>query len=183
MTHVLIGAGKHAHVVYELARSLNFEFSGYVDPLVKFFFNIKILPDEIYDNCIMGIGGVTPDALMRRHSVFEQYKNQGSDFSTLISPHSIVSVNAKISDGVIINHGAIVQYNSNIHSNVIINTGAIVEHDAIVESGTHVAPGAIILGSAHIGKCCLIGAGAMILPGSIVPDNTLVPAMAKYKNA
>jgi sugar O-acyltransferase (sialic acid O-acetyltransferase NeuD family) len=183
MNNVLIGAGGHAAVVYEISQQQKIEFDSFIDPEVQFFNGLnsikKIENDALY---FMGLGGVTIDSLLKRQTIYDNYYKQGFQSFVLKSDYSYVSSISEIGMGTLIAHRAVVQVSAKIGRNVIINTGAIIEHDAVIEDGCHIAPGAIVLGGAKICFCSMIGAGAVVLPNQIVPENTLISSLTRYKN-
>lgn len=182
MIKAIIGSGGHASVVHEIAQQNEIAFDFFVDNSVEEFMGLK--KEKEYGNFefyFFGIGGVTPNILQKRHALYKQYKQRGYSSFKLISKYSYLSEFSLVDDGVLIAHHAVVQTGARIEENVIINTGAIVEHDSIIEGGCHIAPGAIILGGAKISSCSIIGAGAVVLPYQIVPPNTLIPSLTRYK--
>ncbi len=181
MSFVLLGAGGHARVVYEIAIQLGVNVRGFVDPLVTSFEELPKLSEDFYPQVIMGIGGVRPEQLEKRHTLYIKYLQKQVLFLSMISCKAIVSKTAKIGTGTIVGNGSIIQAGACLGENVIINTGVIIEHGAVISDGSHIAPGAIILGDVTIGKFCLIGAGAVILPGATIPDRMLVPALTRYR--
>jgi sugar O-acyltransferase (sialic acid O-acetyltransferase NeuD family) len=183
MVRVLIGSGSHAAVVYEIAQQKNLFFDAFVDPSVHVFKNLKKMNEyDSFFSYFVGIGGMVITDLLKRQSLYENYKRNNYKSFNLISNYSYVSELATIGDGTLIAHHAVIQTEAKLGENNIINTGTIIEHDAIIEDGCHIAPGAIILGGARVGSCSMIGAGAVILPYQIVPSQTLVPALTRYKN-
>lgn len=183
MANILVGAGGHAKVVYEVAQLNGFNFYGFIDPIVQIFFNLRKLEDfSDRDLYFLGIGGISPMQLEQRHLLYQHYKNKGISSLTLISSSAYVSPLAFVGMGSFVSNKAIIQPKVRIGENVIINTGAIIEHDVIIEDGVHVAPGAIVLGGCKIGCQSLIGAGAVILPGQVVPEKTLISSLTRYRN-
>jgi len=181
---ILVGAGGHANVVYDVLCENNKKISGFIDPSVNAFYALEKLSDDFSDftqtSLVMCLGAVAPESLQRRYKLFCQYREKSADFLSVISNHSIVSNNAKIGEGVFVNNGAVINGPCEIQALAIINTRAIIEHDVIVGAGTHIAPGAIVLGNCQIGKNCMIGAGAVILPNTTIPDNSLIPSLTRY---
>ena len=183
MTTILIGAGGHAKIVYEIAEQNRINFDGFADPKTLTFKELKKLQeDDFYELYFIGIGGVNVAQLEKRHALHQNYKLNGSSSFRLLSPHAYVSQSAMIGYGTLVAHNAVIQVDANIGENVIINTSAIIEHDAIIEDGAHIGPGAIVLGGAQVGAMSMIGAGAVILPGQVVPAKTLVSSLTRYLN-
>lgn len=127
-------------------------------------------------NFVLGLGGVSPDALERRFSLFERYLAAGRAAPAICHPAAYVSPSAQIEEGAIILAGAVVQPGVVIGRAAIVNTGAIVEHDSQLGAGSHLAPRAVLLGGVTVGCCTMIGAGAIVLPHSEVGDKILIPA-------
>ena len=182
MRSILIGAGGHASVVWEIAQERGIIFDAFVDENVDHFRDIeKTNSDYAYEIFFLGIGGVNPEQLEKRHSLYTKICTKGLTSIMLQSNQSCVSQSAHVETGTLIAHCAVVQIGAVIQSNCIINTGAIIEHDAVIENGCHIAPGAIILGGAKVGHCSMIGAGAVVLPHQVVPPYTLVPSLTRFK--
>jgi sugar O-acyltransferase (sialic acid O-acetyltransferase NeuD family) len=183
VTTVLIGAGGHAKVVYEIAEQNRINFDGFIDPRMLSLKGLKKLQDnDSFESYFIGIGGVNVSQLGKRHLLYQNFKLNGSSSFKLLSPRAYVSHSAVVGNGTLVAHNAVIQADANIGENVIINTNAVVEHDAIIEDGAHIGPGAIILGGALVGAMSMIGAGAVILPGQEVRSETLVPSLTRYQN-
>jgi acetyltransferase EpsM len=183
MTNVLIGAGGHANVVYEISLQNGIRIDGFIDPKVQFFKSLKKMKDEEpFKHFFIGIGGSKIEELEKRHLLYQNYKLKNCLALKLLSHSAIISETSSVGEGTLIAHNAVLQPETIIGENVIINTGAIIEHDAIIEDGVHVGPGAIVLGGAKIGKMSMIGAGAVILPNQKVAPKMLIASLNRYRN-
>jgi len=184
MSIVLIGAGGHAKVILDTAKSINKKIVGFIDDNVEEFFGLtKLYDKDLFQNknklsAIIAFGAVKVDEAKRRNDVFSKYK--GINFTTLIHRQAIVSTKAKIGKGVVIFPGAIINAGAIIDDNAIINSAAIIEHDATIGKGTHICPGAIVLGGASVAKNSIVGAGAVILPYSEILTPKLIYALTRY---
>lgn len=183
MTAVLIGAGGHAKVAYEISLLSDIKFDGFIDPKVECFKSLKKMQDDdLLKYFFIGIGGSRIDELEKRHLLYQSYKLQNCTALRLLSNTAVISETSSVGEGTLVAHNAVIQPDAEIGENVIINTGAIIEHDAIVEDGAHIGPGAIILGGAKIGKVSMIGAGAVILPAQEVASRMLIASLTRYRN-
>jgi acetyltransferase EpsM len=183
MTNVLIGAGGHAKVVYEISMQNGIKIDGFIDPKVQFFKSLKKMKDEEpFKHFFIGMGGSKIEELEKRHLLYQNYKLKNCIALKLLSNSAIISETSNVGDGTIIAHNAVLQPETTIGENVIINTGAIIEHDVIIEDGVHVGPGAIVLGGATIGRMSMIGAGAVVLPAQEVAPRMLIASLTRYKN-
>jgi len=183
---LLVGAGGHARAIAEVLAAARDPVESYVDPRPSNWLNVhhirsdsevEALPAE---SLVLGVGGMSPEQLTRRHELFHSYRRHGWTPRTVIHASAVISAQCEIGVGCIILAGAVIQPATQLGEAVIVNTGAIVEHDSSVGAGSHVAPGAIVLGGCRVGAECMIGAGALVLPGAEVPDRTLVPAGGRY---
>jgi sugar O-acyltransferase (sialic acid O-acetyltransferase NeuD family) len=183
---LLVGAGGHARAIAEALAVAQSPVDTYVDPQPSKWLNARhfrseseaeALPAERF---VLGVGGMSPEQLTRRHELFRAYRARGWTPHSVIHASAVISAQSEIGDGCIILARAVIQPATQLGEAVIVNTGAIVEHDSRIGAGAHVAPGAIVLGGCKVGEECMIGAGALVLPGAEVPDRTLVPAGTRY---
>lgn len=186
MSVTMIGAGGHARAVAEALVATGSPIDAYVDPNRSDWLDVRHLKSDAEaevlrpNGFVLGMGGVSPDELWSRRQIFNQYCARGWAPRTVIHPKAFVSSSATLAEGCVVLACAVLQPAVVLGDAVIVNTGAIVEHDSHIGSGTHVAPGAIVLGGSVVGKDCMIGAGAVVLPGARVPDNTFIPATARW---
>lgn len=187
MTMLLVGAGGHGRVVVEIATRLGLRLAAYVDRNAADWLDVPRYADEpqalsAYPEAglALGMGGVTPQALKRRLSLFSASWSAGRDWPALIHPDASVTADAVAGKGTQVMAMARFQPGARVGRGVIVNTGAIIEHGAVLGDGCHIAPGAIVLGDCVIGSCAMIGAGAVVLPGARVPDGALVKAGERF---
>jgi len=185
---LIIGSGGHAMVVIDILRQLDFEIAAIISKdstnISKMFNNIKVLddkevliefpPNDVY--LANGIGSM-PDNKVRS-KLFNYYKELNYKFLSIISPHSIVSQYAYLSEGVHILPGAIVNSGALIGENSIINSGAIIEHECNIGKNNHIAPGASLSGSVITGEFVHVGTGANVIQGVEIGNNSTVGAGA-----
>lgn len=180
----MIGNGGHASVLIEILQMQSRKIIGYTAPKQQNESGITYLGnDEIIEQfdkksieLILGLG--TVQVSIQRKVIFEQYKQLGYTFGTVIHPQAIISPTATLGEGVQIMAGTIVQTHTKVADNTIVNTGTIIDHDCTISSHTHLAPGVIISGGVHIGENCHIGTAATIIQGITIGDKCLVGAGA-----
>jgi sugar O-acyltransferase (sialic acid O-acetyltransferase NeuD family) len=183
---LLVGAGGHAKAVVECLAAADSAPTAYVDPQTRAWLRAKHYADDDEVGAganryfVLGLGGITPQALRRRLELFDRYVARGWRPAPAIHASAEVSGDAVLADGVVVLRRAVVQPGARIGRAAIVNTGAIVEHDAEIGAGAHIAPGAVILGDCRIGVAAMIGAGAVVLPSTQVPDETLVAALTRF---
>jgi sugar O-acyltransferase (sialic acid O-acetyltransferase NeuD family) len=212
MNIVIIGAGGHARVVYDILRSdHNVDVSAFVDntprgsdetimgvPVVG---DHRVLTDFVRDNDVAGFIVAVGDNEIR-HNHFDDMRDRGLEPVSAIHPEAIISETADIGAGSVIASGAIVTTNAEIGENAIINTGSVVEHETEVGDHVHIGPGTTIAGRVTVGERTFVGMGssvkdytdigaeAVVGAGSVVLDdvgaNTVVagtPAELKKDNS
>lgn len=208
---VLIGSGQHARVVmynmkeqgkYEVACFLDSdaskvgqEYEGY---LIEGTYEDSERIREKYktNKFFIAFGN-----MKYRKKVFEDFIAKGWEAVNIIHPDAVVSREAKLGQGVLIECGCLITPNPIIGNNVVVNTGSQVNHDNIVENHVYMASGIVLSGGVTIkensliddgvvvtlgktvGKNCIVGAGAIVT--SDIEDNSVaygVPAKVIRKN-
>jgi acetyltransferase EpsM len=202
---LIIGAGGHAKVVFDIAEKLGKCVIGFFDEIsaIENFNDIKVykhLDDivEVCDNNVYIFIAIGDN--YARQNVYNRIveKIEFPNFATLIDPSAVVSNSNIIDQGTVVMPGAIINSHTKVGKHCIVNTGAQLDHDCKMDDFSSVGPGVICGGNVSIGKnsaICLganiiekinIGAGSIIGSGSVVlkdvPKNVLVHGIpAKVK--
>jgi UDP-4-amino-4,6-dideoxy-N-acetyl-beta-L-idosamine acetyltransferase len=183
---VLIGAGGHASVLFDILNAQNRNVVAIVSPrdtqINKIFSAVKHLDDEEFLNSyssedielVNGIGQQPHSDL--RMTINEHYLARGYKFVNVLSELSMISKYSVIGEGVQILNGAVIQAGSRIGSHSIINTSAIVEHDSIVGEYCFMGPGSIICGSVKVKDKVFIGASSTVLQNIEIGHSSIVGA-------
>jgi acetyltransferase EpsM len=179
----VIGAGEHARVVIESARSIgSWDGIGVVDkaPIGNamaaldvallgdddaFVAQLEALDARDRPALLLGVGA-TPGADVRQ-ALARRYDGLGR-WATVIDPGARISPSAQVGAGSVVLVGAIVNGGARLGAHVIVNSGAIVEHDTVLGDFVHVAPGAVLGGGVRI------EAGAFVGLGSLVRDHVTI---------
>lgn len=190
---IIIGGGGHAKVLMELIRFMGqYKIIEVLDSQLKagiYISEIAVLGKddllaELYDkgirNACIGVGSIRDNS--KRKMLYEKVKQIGFNIPSLIHPHSILSNNIKLLEGVQIMAGVIIQANSSIGLNTIINTGSIIEHDCQIGNHVHICPGAVISGGCVVGDGAFVGAGATFIQGIKIGNNAIIAAGAVVIN-
>lgn len=189
---VLIGSGQHARVVmYNMREQGKYEVACFLDA-------DKNKVGQSYEGYY--IEGTYEDAefirekyktnkffiafgnMKYRKKVFEQFISNGWEPVNIIHPDAVVSKDATIGKGVLIECGCLVTPNPVIGDNVVVNTGSQVNHDNIIEDHVYMASGIILSGGVRIEENTLIDDGVVITLGKTVGKNCIIGAGAVVTN-
>ncbi|WVU41687.1 pilin glycosylation protein [Fusobacterium polymorphum] len=113
-----------------------------------------------------------------RKKVFDYFINNGWEAVNIIHPDAVVSKNARLGKGILIECGCLITPNPVIGNNVVVNTGSQVNHDNIIEDNVYIASGVILSGGIKIGENTLLDDGVIITLGCSVGKNSLIGAGA-----
>lgn len=186
----LIGCGQHSDVVrYNMMAQGKYEPVGFIDnqkdcigEIVK---GLPILADyeteditKLIDKYGTNKFFIAFGSMKRRKKVFEKLVNLGFEPVNIFHPNAVISPDAKIGRGVLIECGCLVTPNPVIGDNVVINTGSQVNHNNIVENHVYIASGVILSGGVKIGENTLLDDGVIVTLGQSVGKNSLVGAGA-----
>lgn len=113
-----------------------------------------------------------------RSSVYENFVRNGFEAVNIIHPNAIISPQAKIGRGVLIECGCLITPNPVIGDNVVVNTGSQVNHDNVVENHVYIASGVVLSGGVKIGRNTLLDDGVVVTLGRSVGENCIIGAGA-----
>ena len=185
---ILVGCGQHANVVlYNIREQNKYDVIGYFDSddeKVGLNFNgLEVIKN--YQTCdlkqmikkyntnkfFLGFGN-----MKYRKVVYEEFINAGWEAVNIFHPNAIISKDAIIGKGVLIEAGCLVTPNPKIGDNVVINTGSQVNHDNIINNHAYIASGVILSGGVMIGENTLIDDGVIVTLGKRVGDECIIGA-------
>ena len=178
---LLIGGGGFAKEVDEVATLCGHEVIGYVGdadtalqrPHLGAIDDIPQLRDK-YDAVFIAFGATDRKKTEKRGEVVARLAQMGIPSIPLVSPNAVVSRGALVEDGAFVAHGVVISVDAKIRSHAILNSSAIVGHDAEIGANTTIAPGAFIGGHAKVGGDSLIGPGALVLEGRKIGQSVIV---------
>jgi sugar O-acyltransferase (sialic acid O-acetyltransferase NeuD family) len=176
---IIIGSGGHGKVVADvLVRSDTNSFSMTDSSPIK----VGCIIQNKKVSLLRGVANfesfhIAIGANQVRYDLYVKY-SLDADFISVISPDSYVASTAIVMNGVFIAAMSVVSVDAHIGFGCIINHGAIVEHDCLVGDFCHIAPNATLLGGVSLGKRVFVGAGAIILPGVRIADDVVIGAGA-----
>ncbi|WP_373687745.1 acetyltransferase [Clostridium tagluense] len=185
---VICGAGGFGREVAWLIENINkvkkeWNIMGFVDNTPelkeKIINNYPVLGDEswfdgiwypIYTVCAIG------SSKGKRSWVERLSKNKNIQFATLIDPSVNISNVVQIGEGTIICAGTIVTVNIKIGNHVIINLDCTVGHDAVILDYCTINPSVNISGNVYISSMVEVGTGTNIIQGKSIGTNSIIGA-------
>lgn len=185
---LILGAGGHAKVLIDALLAGSAAIAGLVDSDPGLsgtsVLGIPILggddvvtdfpPAEIL--LVDGLGSV--GLPLRRHRLFNRFKDLGYSFATVVHPSAVVACDVALGEGTQVMAGAVIQPGTRIGVNVIINTRASVDHDCVIGDHAHLAPGVTLSGGVQVGAGCHLGTAATVIQGVVIGAQSLVAAGA-----
>ncbi|TKX82268.1 acetyltransferase [Halorubrum sp. SD626R] len=195
MKAIIIGAGGHARVVYDILRhDRNITVESFVDNTrrgsdedimgVQVTGDHSVIPSLIEDGVNLFIIAVGDNDIRQDH--FETLREHELRPVNAVHPSAEITPTAKLGTGSVFAASSNVSTNAVVGNNVIINTDALVEHETEVHDHAHIGPGSKIAGRVEVGdgafigigttikEYVTIGKGAIVGAGSVVLDD--VPA-------
>jgi sugar O-acyltransferase (sialic acid O-acetyltransferase NeuD family) len=184
---ILVGAGGHAKVVFDLISVLGLDCLAVSCPEasnLRQWRGLAVISDqqlsELYSpaqvDLVLGIGFMPGTNLRQR--LFEQFSQLGYQFRTLRHPTAWISASARLGQGCQVMAGVIIQADAECADNVIINTSASIDHDTVIGAHSQIAPGAVLCGAVVVEECVFIGASATVIQSRRIGKGAVVAAGA-----
>lgn len=185
---VLVGSGQHARVVlYNMREQGKYEVACFLDSdsskagtiyegyeVAGTYDDLKAIEDRYHTNKFFIAFGT----MKYRKKVFDHFVSQGWEAVNIFHPDAVISPDAKIGKGVLIECGCLITPNPTIGDNVVVNTGSQVNHDNIVEDNVYIASGVVLSGGVTIRENTLLDDGVIVTLGRSVGKNCIIGAGA-----
>jgi len=184
---LLLGAGGHAAVLYDLLLVFGLLPHGVIDRRLKagdIWEGLPILGDDDVlstfspeDFFLVNGLGANPNCAPR-NALYARLRSKGFIFPALVHPSAIIAHNVVLKEGCQIMASSILQSGVTLCENSVINTRSSIDHHCHIGPGTFISPGAILCGSVTIEEGAFIGVGAILLPNVRVGKDAIVGAGA-----
>lgn len=186
---ILIGSGQHCNVViYNVIEQNLYDIIGILDsdsdktdnkvqgiPIIGNYNDVELL-NSIKDKYNTNKFFISFGNMMYRKKCFEYFVDNGWESVNIIHPNAIISKDAKLGNGVLIECGCLITPNPIIGDNVVVNTGSQVNHDNIIGNHVYLASGVVLSGGVKIDENTLIDDGVVICLGKSVGKNCIIGA-------
>lgn len=180
---VIIGAGGHGKVIFDICRQLGLKVDYFVDQAkTETLYDTPIITEETLESFLAEGKRVKGVIAIGNPDIRKGVEKRLSiDFETLVHPKASIAMDVSLGIGTVVMAGAVINPGTVIGRHCIINTGAIVEHDnrlgdfvhmaprsctagnVTVEDEVHIGLGAGVIEGINIGKRAFIGAGAAVI--------------------
>lgn len=170
---IVYGGGGHAKSLIDLIRAQGkYRIHGVLDdgiPAGSLVLDVPVLGNGsmlkelrrqgigLAVNAVGGIGSIRP-----RLAVFENLRQAGYTFPTVVHPRAVVESTALVAEGCQIFCHAYIGSAAKVGFGCIVNTGAVVSHDCVLEDYVNISPGAILAGAVTIKEKSLVGMGVTV---------------------
>lgn len=188
MDIVLMGGGRYAGMLYSMF-SDQVNFIGYLDDVydhayVEEHYPLKKLGDSkdldrIYSKCnniCIAIGSEGDTSV--RTNYFRKFREAGFSFPALVHPSGILSGNALVDIGTVVQFDVVINPMAQIGKNCVISTKAMVGHDVVLGDNVYISPGVLINGATVVGDNTFLGTGAIVIQKRKIGCNCIVGAGA-----
>ena len=179
---IIVGAGGHGKVVYDVAESMG------VFSEIYFLDDDRLLLGDFYKSKVIGssrevnrylndygfIVAIGDNAI--REKILLELKSIDATIEVLVHSKALISSTVNIGVGTVVMPNVIINADSKIGRGVILNTASVVEHDCRVGDFCHISPNATICGIVNIGKNSWVGAGATVINNLNICDEVTIVA-------
>ena len=97
-------------------------------------------------------------------------------FPVLVDPSALCAPSAHVGAGTFIGPFALVSTDARLGTGVIVNARAGVGHDCLVDDFAQICPGATLSGHTHVGAGALVASNAATVPGVVIGARAAVAA-------
>lgn len=181
---IIVGAGGFAKELmsellsFHVKEDLYF-FDNVSKKLPKDIHGVKIYQDfleiENKDSEQFCLGLGNPNARKKLYNLFIENGIKPAD-KFISNSATITSEYVEVGNATVIMAGTIVTIDVKISEGVLINIDCTIGHDTTIGAFSEICPGVHISGNCNIGTLVFIGTGAVILPNIKIGNNSIVAA-------
>ena len=187
---LIVGAGGHAEVAFDVARRMgcfaDISFSSNIEHPETLMGRPVLDESRVWETgpgawgaCFVAVGDNAA-----RESLTAGLLSAGARMATLIHPSATVSPGARLGEGCIVCAGANVGPSSAVGDGSIVNTGADVDHGCRVGRFCHLSPHAAMGGGSSVGDRSWLCIGSCMADHiSLAADSVLGAGSALLRDA
>jgi sugar O-acyltransferase (sialic acid O-acetyltransferase NeuD family) len=175
MRGLVLGAGQHGKVVAAIARETrSLKIVGFLDdspalqgttvfgyPVLGRMADLELVVRR--HRVAAAVVGVSCGHMALRRQLFELVRALGLRTPNVISPHAIVSPEAKLGFGCVLNPGVVINAFAEVGDNCVMYSNTTVEHECRLGENVYLGPGVNFCADVTVGRDTLIGTGARVI--------------------
>lgn len=179
---ILVGAGRFAEEVTDVALMAGIEVAGWIEGLDASRARVHPSPPILWVDeqrafepdlpIVPAIGAVA------RRGLVERLVAEGRRLATLVHPSAVVAPSAHLEPGCVVFPNVVIGARARIGAATIVNRGALVGHHTEIGAYSFVGPGANLAGAIHVGEQVYVGVGAVVRDGMRVGAHAMIGAGA-----
>ncbi len=162
---VLVGAGRFAEEITDVALMAGVEVAGWIEgldasrarttppPIVWVDDQRRFEPDA---PIVPAIGAVA------RRALCERLLGEGRQLATLVHPSAVIAPSAEIEAGCVIFPNVVIGARSRVGMGTIVNRGALIGHHTEIGPWSFLGPGANVAGAVRLGEQVHVGLAATV---------------------
>src|SRR5699024_5771343 len=176
-TLVMLGAGGHAKVCYDIVQKMNKwdEIIILDDNPENDYFKINGQLNDIHQYSSAEFFVAIGDNKIRA-KITEELLKLNMKIATLIHPKAVIGSNVKIETGTVIMAGVVINSATEIGKGCIINTSSSVDHDNKIGDYVHLSPGVHLAGTIEIGQRTWVGIGTTVINNIKINQDIIIGA-------
>ena len=179
---ILVGAGRFAADVTDVALDAGFEVAAWIEGLDPERADPAAEPPVIWVDDHTGFEPDVPIApaisTPRRRSLVERLESDGRHLVSIVHPSAVIARSAILEPGCVVGPHVVVGASTRIGRGTILNRGALVGHHTRIGSHCFLGPGANVAGGVLVGDGVYIGLGAIVREDRTVGAGAMVGAGA-----
>lgn len=179
---LLVGAGRFAEEVTDIAADAGYEVRGWIEGLDPAHAAADHQPPIIWvdDQAGHEPGVAIAPAIgsVRRRALVERLVGEGRRLATIVHPSAVVARTAELEPGCVVFPNVVIGARTRVGTGTIVNRGALIGHHTRIGSGCFIGPGANIAGGVTVGDGAYIAMGAIVRDDRSVGDGAVVGAGA-----
>ncbi len=179
---ILVGAGRFAEEVTDVAADAGIEVVGWIEGIDKHRGDATHVPPIVWvdDQAELrpGMPIVPAIGAVRRRGLVQRLVSEGRDLATIIHPGAIIARSARIEPGCVIFPGVVIGAATRIGTGTVVNRGALIGHHTTVGPWSFVGPGANIAGGVTISEEVYLAIGCIVRDDRAVGARATVGAGA-----
>lgn len=180
----LLGAGGHAKMVIEAARSAGYQIECCLvaEEAPSTILGVPVEREStsrIIELARLGAEGFVALGNNKVRAKLQQWiQSLGVNIATIVASSAYTSPSASLGMGVVVMPRAAIGAEARVGDGAIINTCASIDHDCKIGEFVHIGPGTHLAGNVSVGNGAFLGVGVSVVPWCKLGEDCVVGAGA-----